>query len=172
MSQGSLCHTCLKQVRIQFVKNTHTNCTIGALSVTFEQQTSHECLSFYDPYIPPPPSIISILLIVKTYKRTQDRIGVVNASDLITWMFLFLKKIKIYFRKKKKTFLINPFLLVPIISLVPTSRWNPPVPIRATCGIIPSALHEYNQWIHILFYWYQLYHWWQWTIGATSIQPI
>ena len=50
MSQGSLYHTCLKHVRIQFFKNTHTNCTIGALSVTLEQEASHECFSFYEQY--------------------------------------------------------------------------------------------------------------------------
>ena len=94
------------------------------------------------------PRTITIPQNVKTCKRTQG-VGVVNASNLITWMFLFLKKTKMDFRKKN--FLIHPFLLVPIISLVPMGRWNPPVASLATWGVIPSALNEVHYPINMQF---------------------
>ena len=29
-------------------------------------------------------------------------------------------------------------------------------------------IHQQNHWNDILFYWYQSYHWYQWTIGLTN----
>ena len=29
-------------------------------------------------------------------------------------------------------------------------------------------IHQYNHWNDILFYWYQSYHWYQWTISLTN----
>ena len=29
-------------------------------------------------------------------------------------------------------------------------------------------MHQQNHWNRVLFYWYQLYHWYQWTISLTN----
>ena len=29
-------------------------------------------------------------------------------------------------------------------------------------------IHQQNQWDYIIFYWYQSYHWYQWTMGLTN----
>ena len=29
-------------------------------------------------------------------------------------------------------------------------------------------IHQQNHWNDILFYWYQSYHWYQWTISLTN----
>ena len=67
----------------------------------------------------------------------------------------------------------HPFLLVPIIPLVPMDHRNCPVPSQVTWENNLSPLNEMhlqqqNHWNDILFYWYQSYHWYQWTIGLTN----
>ena len=52
-------------------------------------------------------------------------------------------------------------------------HWNCPVPSQVTWENNPSPLnemhiHQQNHWKDILFYWYQSYHWHQWTIGLTN----
>ena len=29
-------------------------------------------------------------------------------------------------------------------------------------------MHQQNHWNRVLFYWYQSYHWYQWTISLTN----
>ena len=35
-------------------------------------------------------------------------------------------------------------------------------------GEVAMHIHQYNHWNDIIFYWYQSYHWCQWTIGLTN----
>ena len=35
--------------------------------------------------------------------------------------------------------------------------------------IYEMHIHQQNHWNDIIFYWYQLYHWYQWTIGQTIV---
>ena len=67
----------------------------------------------------------------------------------------------------------HPSLLVPIVPLVPMDHRNCPVPSQVTWENNQSPLnemhiHQQNHWNDILFYWYQSYHWYQWTIGLTN----
>ena len=50
---------------------------------------------------------------------------------------------------------------------------NYPVPSQVTWENNQSPLnemhiHRQNHWNDILFYWYQAYHWYQWTISLTN----
>ena len=50
---------------------------------------------------------------------------------------------------------------------------NCPAPSQVTWENNQSPLneihiHQQNHWNDILFYWYQSYHWYQWTIGLTN----
>ena len=50
---------------------------------------------------------------------------------------------------------------------------NCPVPSQVTWENNQSPLnemhiHRQNHWNDILFYWYQAYHWYQWTISLTN----
>ena len=47
-----------------------------------------------------------------------------------------------------------------MVRLVPIE--NHPIPMVLLVNI------HLNHWIDILFYWYQSYHWYQWTIGLTN----
>ena len=52
-------------------------------------------------------------------------------------------------------------------------HWNCPVPSQVTWENNQSPLnemhiHQQNHWNDILFYWYQSYHWYQWTISLTN----
>ena len=52
-------------------------------------------------------------------------------------------------------------------------HWNCPVPNQVTWENNLSPLnemhiHQQNHWNRVLFYWYQSYHWHQWTISLTN----
>ena len=50
--------------------------------------------------------------------------------------------------------------LVPMVRLIPMEKH--PIPM------VLSVNMHLNHWNDILFYWYQSYHWYQWTIGLTN----
>ena len=57
-----------------------------------------------------------------------------------------------------------------IVPLVPMDHLNCPIPSPVTWENNLSPLnemhiHQQNHWNDIIFYWYQSYHWYQWTIG-------
>ena len=69
------------------------------------------------------------------------------------------------------------FLLVPIEPLVPIDHWNCPVPSQATWENNLSPLYEMhinqqNHWNDLIFYWYQSYHWYQWTRFLSLLMPM
>ena len=50
---------------------------------------------------------------------------------------------------------------------------NCPAPSQVTwennqSPLIEMHIHQQNHWNDILFYWYQSYHWYQWTISLTN----
>ena len=53
-------------------------------------------------------------------------------------------------------------------------HWNCPVPSQVTWENNQSPLnemhiHQQNHWNDILSYWYQSYHWYQWTIVSVCV---
>ena len=65
----------------------------------------------------------------------------------------------------------------PIEPLVPMDHRNCPVPSQATRENNLSPLNEThinqkNHWNDIIFYWYQSYHWYQWTPFLSPLTPM
>ena len=82
----------------------------------------------------------------------------------------YLYKISLLLHSPTEPLEWHHFLLVPIEPSVPMDRQNCPVTSQATwennlSPLYEMHIHKQNHWNDIIFYWYQLNHRYQWTIG-------